>query len=203
MSVKKLDYLQELKDLQKTFKHPAAILADKVLNDPKFSEWSGSSKSHQHHYGDGGLLQHTYEVTMIAMQTADLYRFHVFEQLELFLAAVWHDYGKIWDYEKVDTHLPPNKSGVTEAWTGNDHRKYIRHLTRSAIEWEKHIDGYPRYSAFRDDVTHDILSHHGDFAGSPHPPQTKIAWILHLADNTSARITDAMNGHLVLRQHIK
>ena len=37
-------------------------IASVVIADPRFELWSGSSKEHQHHYGKGGLIQHTYEV---------------------------------------------------------------------------------------------------------------------------------------------
>jgi 23S rRNA maturation-related 3'-5' exoribonuclease YhaM len=43
----------------------------------------------------------------------------------------------------------------------------------------------------QDNITHNILSHHGQRAyGSPVFPATREAWVLHLADNLSARLDD-------------
>ena len=42
-------------------------LTDNILNDERFGTWSGSSKSHQHHYGDHGLITHTAEVIQVIM----------------------------------------------------------------------------------------------------------------------------------------
>jgi 23S rRNA maturation-related 3'-5' exoribonuclease YhaM len=42
-----------------------------------------------------------------------------------------------------------------------------------------------------DNIIHNILSHHGKREyGSPVSPATKEAWILHQADNLSARLDD-------------
>jgi 3'-5' exoribonuclease len=48
-------------------------------------------------------------------------------------------------------------------------------------------------------VLHNILAHHGQRAwGSPVAPATKEAWILHLADNLSARLDDC-DKHDILK----
>jgi 23S rRNA maturation-related 3'-5' exoribonuclease YhaM len=172
-----------------------------VLNDERFEICAGASHSDGHHYGDGGLVQHTWEVVSIALRTADLYQLSVEDKKKLFIAAVWHDYGKIWDYEKLED-VASNGRIYSKVWIGTEHRQRIRHLTRSAIEWEKFADTTPLAEETRDEITHAILSHHGDFEGNPHPPQTTIAWILHLSDNMSARVTDAINGRWEFKPEI-
>lgn len=165
----------------------------RVLEDEEFLICSGSSKSTQHHYGKSGLLRHTYEVVQICLLSAKFYNLDLLDVQRLFISAIWHDYGKIWDYEKVS-------DGV---YTGNIHRERIRHLTRSAIEWEKEVltMNVDRDTIF--EVTHAILAHHGWYQGSPHTPQTEIAAILHTADMMSARVTDAKNGRWEFKRRIE
>jgi 23S rRNA maturation-related 3'-5' exoribonuclease YhaM len=184
------NYTKELIELAD--KWDVSHLVSPVLDDPRFSTWSGASKEHQHHYGEGGLAKHTWEVVKMCMNTARLYagmnNMTELETQKLLIAGIWHDYGKIWDYQRIKGEFGEN------AWEGNDHRTYIRHLTRSAIEWEKFADTTVITVEERDEITHAILAHHGYFEGTPHKPQTKIAVILHMSDNMSARVTDAING---------
>lgn len=158
-------------------------IAATILDNPKFPLWSGSSKPTQHHYGDGGLMQHTYEVVDIALTCNEWFK-RLNKNVEphvLYLSCLFHDYGKIWDYSKT--------AGV---WHGTQHKKEIHHISRSAIEWNRTVDNYKtKYESIRDIVTHAILSHHGLREwGSPVRPNTRLAWILHLADNMSARLDD-------------
>ncbi len=159
-------------------------IANIILEDSRFSVWSGSSKPYQHHYGFGGLAQHTCEVVNLCIQNNNF-----FEKLNksvsvkpLFLAALFHDVGKMWDY------TPTNKE-LTE-WTGNSHKRNIHHISRSAIEWSKAFDKYP-VEDFHDEVLHAILAHHQMREwGSPVSPNSRLAWLLHLCDGISARIDD-------------
>jgi len=164
----------------------------KVLNDNRFNYWSGSGKPEHHHYGDGGLLKHTSEVTMFCFDIAVRHQAMNGVKLnirELLVSAIWHDYGKIWDYQK-------DENGV---WGKHDnHARQVHHISRSVIEWQKYAtrmpwmdDGGIFMKMNIDNVTHNILSHHGMREwGSPVAPATREAWILHLADNLSARLDD-------------
>lgn len=84
-----------------------------ILINPKFPLWSGSSKLHQHHYGHGGLIRHTLEVVQTCFRVKSLYS-HQYEidSKELFLAAFFHDVGKMWDYQEIEI-LDPEEP----AWT--------------------------------------------------------------------------------------
>jgi 23S rRNA maturation-related 3'-5' exoribonuclease YhaM len=45
---------------------------------------------------------------------------------------------------------------------------------------------------YHDSVLHAILAHHGRReAGSPVAPKSRIAWLVHLSDQISARMADA------------
>lgn len=152
----------------------------KVLLDPRFMFWPAAIR--HHHTGDGGLLRHTAQV----VRGCELF----YEQSEvcsppgeglmwsvLFTAALWHDYGKIWDYEKVD--------GV---WCHTRHGSIINHLPRSYAEFMFASSGVLPDNS-RDEVGHLILSHHGRREwGSPVEPKTREAHALHLADMASSHV---------------
>jgi len=52
-------------------------IASVVIDDPRFELWSGSSKEHQHHYGKGGLIQHTYEVVILCFANYNLLKLDI------------------------------------------------------------------------------------------------------------------------------
>lgn len=153
----------------------------------RFPIWSGSSKPNQHHYGKHGLVIHTTEVVKLCLANRELLQVNIDER-QIFLAAIYHDVGKMWDYSPTDsTH---------EEWTGNLHKRKIHHISRSALVWQRVAEtkGKKDYltEEFADDVLHSILAHHGLREwGSPVMPYTKLAWLLHLCDGISARMNDA------------
>lgn len=154
-------------------------IAKNVLDKPEFLTCSGSHTVGMHHYGTGGLLQHTLEVWLLADKSNFVLNEPV-SRKELFLACLFHDIGKIYDYELVN--------GV---WGPTQHKYLIRHLSRSAIEWSKAVDQHKDYQNMHDSVLHAILAHHGSkLHGSPVTPRTQLAWLLHLSDALSARMND-------------
>jgi len=167
-------------------------LASTVIGDPRFPLWSGSSKPFQHHYGTGGLLRHTYEVVKLC-QIVRLRFYTNVDAKILFLAALFHDYGKIWDYVPVIDDPPQTKYILdTTEWTSGSHKRVVHHISRSVIEWEKAAQQETVVSeSERQEVTHAILAHHGQREfGSPVAPYTQIAWLLHFCDGISARMDD-------------
>ena len=189
--------LQSLKYSAETY--GVEPIASIVLNDPRFSTWSCASFDKAHHYGDGGLLQHTWEVIHFAIHNKNAVDQNSLEGWmrpetgdnlpsgkEIYLAGLFHDYGKIWDYERVidqETKLPK--------WIGTDHKRKIHHINRSASEWTRAVERTGMCSDIHDSVLHAILSHHGlPQWGSPVGPNTRLAWLIHLADQISARMYD-------------
>jgi 3'-5' exoribonuclease len=166
-------------------------IASVVIDDPRFELWSGSSKKHQHHYGKGGLIQHTCEVVGLCFANFNLLKSTTFcniidiDPIELYLSALFHDCGKMWDYEPVDKSY--------NVWFGTEHKRTIHHISRSALVWNSAVATHSlKYGKYADSVTHNILSHHGQREwGSPVMPKTKAAWLLHLCDGISARMNDA------------
>jgi len=159
-------------------------IASVVIADPRFELWSGSSKPEQHHYGKGGLLRHTHEVVELCITNCSLLQLNI-DQVELYLSALFHDCGKMWDYEPVDS--------IMNSWRSTEHKRLIHHISRSALVWNSACTFRRlKYGNYADSVTHNILSHHGHREwGSPVMPKTKAAWLLHLCDGISARMNDA------------
>ena len=173
-------------------------IASHVIDNPKFPIWSGSVDN-KHHCGLGGLLKHTTEVVMLVEMNADFFiegKYKVNKKV-LFLAALFHDIGKIWDYEPLEKPLGSHYPNW-DAWQGTSHKRQIHHISRSAIEWSKAVEKTGQCKDIEDSVLHCILSHHGTREwGSPVMPHSREAWILHLCDSLSARANDCEKIDLV------
>lgn len=190
----------EAKLIDETGEHRGRVIAlTKSLVDlPEFQLCSGSSKEQQHHYGDHGLLIHTKEVVSTCLKMQSFYPQYNIDRAELFLAALYHDAGKTYDYEQVD-----NMYRTAKVWQGTEHKRKIHHISRSAIIWTKNVaklpdsgdgfDGINKWKQkYEDPVLHAILAHHGQRQwGSPVAPKSRVAWLLHLCDGISARLYDA------------
>lgn len=157
------------------------ILADRVLWDARLPYWSGSGRPEHHHYGDCGLVRHIWEVVNLCFTTKETLGITTINDEELFLAALYHDVGKFYDYGKVN-----------DVWTNTEHKRLIHHISRSATIWSNTFEQLPNINReLHDPVLHAILSHHGCREwGSPVAPKTQLAWMLHLCDSLSARMDD-------------
>lgn len=160
-----------------------SVAQDLYLN-PSFSWWSGGGAFGKHHFGSGGLAQHTFEVITLCLNNAETVGVTGDIELQtLFLAALYHDAGKMSDYEK---------DPATNEWRYALHHSRVHHLVKSAIIWSKVADQYEIDYEMNNEVTHCIVSHHGCREwGSPVSPKTKLAWILHLSDSISARVNES------------
>jgi len=170
--------IEEIRGMGESFS--VCRLTEYVLSHPMFSICTGSLEN-KHHYGDGGLQYHTWEVIKLCIDNAEFFEKsgHIIDKKTLFLSALFHDFGKIWDYA----------SDGKGNWIPTPHKREIHHISRSAIEWSKAAQ---QFNYFDDDkVLHCILSHHGQREwGSPVSPKSAEAWILFLCDGLSARVTD-------------
>lgn len=161
-------------------------VADRVLTDPRFSFWAGSSVEGAHHHYDGGLAEHTCEVAKLCFDTIDSLQIRDVNRQEMFLAALFHDVGKMWDYDKVDGK-----------WVSTQHKRMIHHISRSGIEWMDASKG-EYHEVIRDRVLHAILAHHCHREyGSPVAPKSRMAWLLTLCDQISARMNDCDTNDLI------
>jgi 3'-5' exoribonuclease len=184
-------------------------VANFYLDDPRFLIWTGSPKSHQHHYGDGGLAKHTLDVITIALNNAkyfiakykdDPVKKSSIDPIAVFFAALYHDAGKMYDYEKVlnkDVGFVGVIPSSEAVWTSAPHKRLIHHISRSSIIWTEAVNTIQEpYNFIKEHyyepVLHSILAHHGSREwGSPVAPKTRVAWLVHLADQMSARMEDA------------
>lgn len=185
------------------------VIAAPVLGNGKFVTWTGSDYRDppKHHYGEYGLLLHTAEVWNIANGIAQYYEPDIcfassssslklneetgknkIDKKVIFLAALYHDIGKTYDYT-------PNYTPKESRWESAPHKKLFHHITRSVLIWEENAQKVGIEKHIKDHVTHCILSHHGKREwGSPVYPQTPEAWILHFSDSVSARVDESLKG---------
>jgi 3'-5' exoribonuclease len=184
-----MDGIEATKDLRLLAKvHKVEGLAQWVLDKSGWSDWTASGSSHSHHYGQGGLAVHTLEVVNLCLLNNHYfapYHQDVDPKL-LFLAALFHDVGKLWDYE-------PKTAGDYSEWKNTDHKNKIHHIVKSMSVWEDAVltEVNTINAEESHEIIHAILAHHGQKEwGSPVTPQTAMAWILHLSDMTSARLYD-------------
>lgn len=148
-----------------------------------FDLWPAScpNEAHSHHAYNGGLALHTQEVIETAMGANQWDH----DDTVLVVAGLFHDVGKIWDYEK--TGYPSEGSPM---WHKTTHHKMVRHVSRSFSEFVKHHSLFPNHGLSPEqieNIEHCILSHHGRREwGSPVEPVTPEALLLHQADYFSA-----------------
>lgn len=160
----------QLQDLDQDLFYP--------LWDPRFQVCPGGLK--HHHMREGDLVQHTDEVLRLAEGTAATLNVKVNLPV-LVTAALWHDYGKIFEYVKNEE---------TGLWSATPAQKRLHHIFISAHTFvniaTQYLPPSQETQNFIDDVTHCILAHHGRKEwGSPVEPQTVEARILHQADYLS------------------
>lgn len=184
------EYIIKLKSKSIVLGKDVESISKWVLDDPKFGVWTGSIDN-KHHYGFGGLSEHTFEVVQLCFSNKETLNIDV-DDKELFFAALFHDVGKLYDY------LPVEGSDFKE-WVGAPHKRLIHHISRSALIWSHAVEENKELKEkYHDSVLHAILSHHGCRAwGSPVSPKTKLAYLLHLCDAISARINDCDRVDLI------
>lgn len=155
-------------------------IAANVLRDPRFKLWSAAGSHTHHHFGEGGLVEHTLEVYEFCNTLVKQFppEYEINPQV-VFLGVLFHDYGKCWDYDTDGKKTP--------------HARNIHHISRSAIMWELSLVEWSHYRIIGDEVLHVILSHHGCREyGSPVSPRSREAWLVHFCDNISAKMNDCL-----------
>jgi 3'-5' exoribonuclease len=132
-----------------------------------------SAVFHHHNYV-GGNVQHVVGIMRVVEAVCQSYP-SLDRDLAIFGAAI-HDLGKLREYE------------VTTSIRVTDEGRMRGHLVIGA-EWIAQLcqdlrrEGYPFPKTVEDDLVHMILSHHGKGEwGSPKPPATPEAMLLHLGD---------------------
>lgn len=155
---KTLDVLKNFEIKNKHFKKYKKIPLDKAFGGP----------TQFHHDYEGGLVEHTYSVTLLCLQMAD-----VFEKVyglevnrdHLIAGALLHDIMKMYWYKK-EGNLVVSTDAMIDHGIWACCELYLRD--------------------FPEEVIHIIASHFGP--QGPNPPQTIEAIILFYADSLDANI---------------
>lgn len=184
------DYIKSTsKDIDSMFKEILAYiegleskyikkLLSLFMDDKKFAEDYGTSTAaiRYHHAYQGGLLEHSLNVTKICDMAAGIYD-NLNRDL-LICGAILHDVGKIREYS----------SGVNLKTTNRG--RLLGHITIGygwVLEKIEQIKGFPKDLADR--LLHIILSHHGHLEfGSPKRPKILEAFIVYHADHLDGDI---------------
>lgn len=147
-------------------------IAQKVLLDAKFVTYPSSID--KHHNWRGGNLKHTSEVIEFAMEMAMITtRDRKVDESCVYLSSLLHDYGKIYAYEPYGT--------TPDCWRKVKNYTPSLHIEKSIERAKELIDG-----RFLGQVLHCIGAHHRTIEwGSLWEPETREAWIVHLADMAS------------------
>jgi len=199
-----LDATQRIVVLIEEIENPKIQKAAKhALSDKRFYYWPASVSRSKHHAYFGGLIVHTVEVMKLAKAMS--LSSAVKSSLDIVLcAAVWHDFGKIADYNIKETESDnldiykntlfmdiPYYTEVRPAdnfWEYSWHHDHIRHVSLSYAKWLEASGKCDIPVTTVEHISHCILSHHGRKEwGSPIEPQTVEAQILHSADFISSR----------------
>jgi 3'-5' exoribonuclease len=148
----------------------------------RFERTPGSTVGH--HAKLGGLLQHVFEVTNIAKQSARTFGRKV--NCDLVVAgALLHDIGKVEAYEAGPAGFAMTPCGLL-----------IGHVVMGSLMLERRMAALTAPVCTPGqllDLQHMILSHHGSLEfGSPVQPMTTEAEIVHWADEASAKATDML-----------
>jgi 3'-5' exoribonuclease len=145
-----------------------------VLDDPRFGIAPAAKK--YHHAYAGGLAVHTAEVHRMAIAMSVGTQFAL-----LTVAAIWHDYLKVEEYEVVKGEDGPEYGSTRFA-------DLIYHPAGGYAEFLVLARRLDVDALTVQEIGHCILSHHGRQEwGAPVEPKTEAAWFLHSADMWSSR----------------
>jgi len=168
-----------LVEIAKTVRHPglrkllASFLKDKDIAE-KFRRCPGAVS--YHHAFLGGLLEHTLDVTEMALVAVDQ---HPNLDRDLFITGtILHDIGKIDEFQ------------YDRAFSYTDEGQLLGHLYMGARMIEERAADIAELSAETTGVlAHLILSHHGKYEyQSPKLPMTAEALAVHFLDNLDAKL---------------
>ncbi|MEW5821031.1 MAG: TraI domain-containing protein [Cyanobacteriota bacterium] len=138
-----------------------------------------AAKSHHHNY-PGGLLEHTMELCQIAQSIKSTNLYPEVSWDIVISACILHDLGKVYDYTFANGTIE-----ITETL------KLTGHLVTTPIEIYETAKamGLEHTPSFQN-LLHAVIAHHGKKEwGSPQEPVTKEAWLVHLIDMISSKIS--------------
>lgn len=161
---------------------------EKLIDDPRFRSHPASTTKHHCHIG--GLAKHVLETLRLVIGMANnCPPEHAPDRLILIYATIYHDAGKMLDYEKLSQEDMKKNPRATSGWWFTKNHNLVGHLIASHKIMR---DNMIPWSEDRQTLAeHCVLAHHGHLEwGSPVAPAAIEAWILHLSDMMSSRFED-------------
>jgi 3'-5' exoribonuclease len=189
MTPDKEQLLKEFDELIGKISNWALQKACRAALCPAFFNTPASAKKHQPY--SGGLAEHTLDVTNLALRLAKAYG--TMSHDVLIAGGLFHDYGKIWDYGKIDQANNPYDENLPE-YGYTRHRWTVRHRNRSHAEFHRLATENGVSPNLIEEVSHAILTHHGP-GSCELQPLTPEAFILYSADTLNAFYNESSNPH--------
>ncbi len=208
-------YLKRLEDLieQTDPSRVSGRILREVFDQGDFRErfYSSPAAKTRHQNYPGGLLEHTLNVTSVALAIADAYGTHHSPLLTFNQEALCVDRsllisaGLLHDIGKIDTYKFAPMSETTDANSFEGHLPISYAVVRQLTHPIKADPPYAGAADEADKLLNCILSHHGTLEfGSPVMPACVEAVILAQADVTDARLSEiTTEGNQALRQNPK
>jgi 3'-5' exoribonuclease len=167
-----------------TIERPEAHALVRAVLDLNRTDWYTAPAAIGHHHAYiGGLSEHSLEVAeaAVALARLPLLRRHV-DRDAVIIGALLHDAGKLREYRWRGTALSMSRDGLLAP-----------HLTLGGEVVDEAVSGLLEAGSISridyDHVRHVQLSHHLTREwGSPVPPRTLEAYLIHLCDLVSARL---------------
>jgi 7,8-dihydroneopterin 2',3'-cyclic phosphate phosphodiesterase len=152
-------------------------LSNKEFKYPAIDLNSAPASVNWHHVQSGGLIEHTYSVSLLVLSVAEIiekvYKIPVNKDV-LLAAALIHDIGKLWGIRKIGGKWEANELTIDHTVLGTA---------------ELYSRGFP------ESVIHVVASHFGD--QGPTPPQTIEAVIFHYVDSLDAVIGTVKQDNII------
>ncbi|RLJ05120.1 MAG: dihydroneopterin 2',3'-cyclic phosphate phosphodiesterase, partial [Candidatus Aenigmatarchaeota archaeon] len=156
-------------------KHPS--LRNKNLKYKPLKLKKAPASTNWHHVKEGGLIEHTYAVTLMCISVAeilqDVYNLEI-DMDSLIAAALVHDIGKLWNFKR-------------EKGSWDNTELTLDHTILGTAEL--YARGFP------EPVLHIVASHFGQ--EGPTPPQTIEALLFHAIDNFDATINGVSEENII------
>lgn len=172
------EMIAELRQVIAELRPPFHQLLTNILLEPAFLRRYADvpAAKMMHHAYVGGLLEHSLAMVPYCRLAAE--RYATIDRDMLIAGALLHDVGKVFAYD------------LGAGFVITDEERLVGHITRGVVMVEAAIDGVTGFTPeLRQHLVHLLVSHHGTLEwGSPVPPRTLEAVLLHQIDLLESRV---------------
>lgn len=169
------EYETKLQNYIRAVRNPGLrILLEHVFTGPIYDKFlTNPAGMRLHHAYLGGLLQHSVDVTSLAIAMAE--QIDGVDKDLVIAGALLHDIGKLREISQ-EVGFPYSNEG-----------RLLGHIAMSALMVQEVASKLKMPNSVLEKLLHILLSHHGDNEkGSPVACSTKEAFIVHYADEINA-----------------